>query len=68
MQSLLRLIGIFWSAIVLMALILGTMIEPLRHHIEQATIVSHLTEFFLALVPGLALVWLSEQMAPKTQH
>jgi len=68
MQSLLRLIGTFWGALVLVALILSTMIEPIRHHIENATIFRHLFEFFLVLVPGMFLVWLSERMGAKAQH
>ena len=69
MQSVLRLLGTFWAAIVLVALIIGTMIEPVRVHIEEVNIVNHLLQFFLALIPGLIMVWLSETMGAKTtQH
>jgi hypothetical protein len=68
MQSLLRLLGTFWGALVLVTLILGTMIEPIRHHIEAASIQRHLVEFFIALIPGIAMAWLSETMGAKTQH
>lgn len=62
MRGILRFLGCFWPAIALVALILSTMIEPVRHHIEEVSIIGHLAQWIIVLVPGVVLVWLSEKM------
>jgi hypothetical protein len=66
MQKVLTFLGTFWAAIALVALIFGTMLEPVRHHIEEVSITGHLIQWFIVLIPGVVLAFLALKNSPDT--
>ena len=61
MKGFLRAVGCYWYAFVLVALIWSTSIESMRDRIGGTTILPYLIVWFIALVPGVLVLYLSER-------
>lgn len=69
MQRTLQTVAAFWPAVVLVALIFSTMIEPMRTGIEHQEIGPYLLRWAVAIAPSPILYWISLRMgAPAGKH
>ena len=68
MQGFLRAVGCFWSGFVLVCLIWSTSIESMREHISNTNLPIYLAFWFVALVPGIVILYLAEKSAPPRTH
>ena len=62
MKGFLRVVGCYWYGLVLVSLIWSTSIDSMRERIAGTTIVPYLVVWFIALIPGVIVLYLSEQM------
>ena len=62
MKGFLRIVGIYWTGFVLVSLIWSTSIESVRERIGGTTIGPYLLVWFLALVPGMVVLYFAESM------
>jgi hypothetical protein len=62
MKGFLRVIGCYWYGLVLVSLIWSTSIDSIRERIGSTTLVPYLVVWLIALIPGLVVLYLSEQM------
>jgi hypothetical protein len=60
MQGFLRAIGCYWYGLVLVSLIWSTSIESMRERISGTTLVPYLAVWFIALLPGIVILYLAE--------
>lgn len=60
MQGFLRVIGCYWYGLVLVSLIWSTSIDSMRERISSTTLVPYLVAWFLALLPGIVILYLAE--------
>lgn len=60
MQGFLRAIGCYWYGLVLVSLIWSTSIEGMRERISGTTLVPYLVAWFIALIPGVVILYLAE--------
>jgi len=63
MKSVLRAIGCYWFAAILVALIWSTSIESMRERISGTTLVPYLIVWLIAMVPGVLIIFLAEKQA-----
>ncbi len=66
MKGFLRVIGIYWTGLVLVSLIWSTSVESMRDRIGGTTILPYLLVWFVALVPGVVVLYLAENMKSET--
>jgi len=62
MKGFLRVIGCYWYGLVLVSLIWSTSIESMRTRISGTTIVPYLLVWFAALIPGVVILYVAENM------
>ena len=62
MKGFLRVIGCYWYGLVLVSLIWSTTIDSIRERIGSTTLIPYLLVWFVTLVPGVIVLYLSEQM------
>jgi hypothetical protein len=67
MQGFLRVVGCYWYGLVLVSLIWSTSVESMRERIGGTTIGPYLIVWFLALVPGIVVLYLAEN-SRKSSH
>jgi len=63
MKSVLRAIGCYWFASILVALIWSTSIESMRERISGTTLVPYLIVWLIAMVPGILIIFVAEKQA-----
>ena len=61
MQGFLRVVGCYWYGLILVSLIWSTSIESMRNAISGTTLIPYLIVWFIALVPGLVILYLAEK-------
>jgi hypothetical protein len=62
MKGFLRAIGCYWYGLVLVSLIWSTTIDSIRERIGGTTLIPYLVVWFILLIPGVIVLYLSEQM------
>ena len=60
MQGVLRAIGCYWTGFILVSLIWSTSIESMRERISGTSLVPYLVVWFIALTPGIVILYLAE--------
>lgn len=60
--SMFTTIGVCWPGAVLMVLFASVAFHQMRDFVGSLTIVTHLTLWFVAMIPGVVLVFLGERM------
>ena len=62
MKGFLRVIGCYWYGLVLVSLIWSTSIDSMRERIGGTTILPYLLVWFAALIPGVVILYVAENM------
>jgi hypothetical protein len=65
MQGFLRAVGCYWSGFVLVCLIWSTAIPSMRERIGGTTLMPYLLAWFVALIPGIVILYFAEKSAPS---
>jgi hypothetical protein len=61
MKGFLRAIGIYWSGFMLVSLIWSTAVDSMRERIGNTTLIPYLIVWFVALAPGLVILYFAEK-------